>query len=92
MGIVCIGLSRDGQVTSFSFLLKAMGAWVTPMAGSGALGVLVMPEEKCGNCDKFIGGGDWNLCCTIKYDLCYENTPACGCFNRKTENKEDMVL
>ena len=31
----------------------------------------------CGTCKHFIGGGDWNLCCDLQYDLCYRHTPAC---------------
>lgn len=31
----------------------------------------------CGTCKHFIGGGDWNLGCDLKYDLCYEHTLAC---------------
>ena len=23
--------------------------------------------NKCGTCKHYIGGGDWNLCCTIKH-------------------------
>lgn len=40
----------------------------------------------CGTCANFIGGGDWNLCCTKKYDLCYRRTKACGMyeFSQKT--------
>ena len=32
---------------------------------------------KCGSCKHYLGGGDWNLCCDLKYDLCYEYTEAC---------------
>lgn len=31
----------------------------------------------CATCKHFIGAGDWNLCCDLKYDLCYKHTPAC---------------
>ena len=33
--------------------------------------------KTCGSCDKFLGGGDWSLCCKIKHDLTYEDSPAC---------------
>lgn len=23
--------------------------------------------NKCGTCKHFIGGGDWNLCCTVRH-------------------------
>lgn len=33
-----------------------------------------MSGKKCGQCDHFIGAGDWSLCCTemhwLTYDLC----------------------
>lgn len=32
----------------------------------------VIPTDTCVTCENFIGGGDWGLCCKIKYDLCYE--------------------
>jgi hypothetical protein len=44
--------------------------------------------ETCGDCQKFLGGGDWNLCCSEKHEnhpcgfLCYENSPACNKFKR----------
>lgn len=39
----------------------------------------------CKDCANFIGGGDWNLCCTVKqgYWLCYEDTKACEKFVEK---------
>lgn len=33
--------------------------------------------SKCGSCRYFIGGGDWNLCCSKDYYLHYEDSPAC---------------
>ena len=48
--------------------------------------------KTCGDCKKFIGGGDWNLCCTEKHEgypfgfLCYENTRACEKFAEKEQN------
>ena len=49
--------------------------------------------KTCGDCKKFIGGGDWNLCCTEKHEgypfgfLCYENTRACEKFAEKEQNE-----
>ena len=34
----------------------------------------------CDKCKHFRGWGDWGLCCDVKYDLCYEQTPACELF------------
>ena len=54
--------------------------------------------NKCGTCEHYIGGGDWNLCCTIKHPtpkeqengmtfifghLCYKNTDACDMYEPK---------
>lgn len=46
-----------------------------------------MPQIKrcCGSCRYFIGWGDWGLCCTIKEDLCYADTPACEDYTEKEE-------
>lgn len=33
--------------------------------------------DTCGSCKHYIGGGDWNLCCDLKYDLCYRFSEAC---------------
>lgn len=44
--------------------------------------------DTCGSCKHYIGGGDWNLCCSKKYDLCYETTPACDLY----EYSEAKVL
>ena len=52
----------------------------------------------CKQCEHFIGGGDWNLCCDIEHPtmkekeqgftflfghLCYEDTKACDMFKEK---------
>ncbi len=37
----------------------------------------------CESCKHFIGAGDWNLCCDLKYDLCYKYTPACTKYEPK---------
>lgn len=57
-----------------------------------------MTNNYCGECIHYMGGGDWDLCCSIphptlrereigiRYDfgfLCYENTPACEEFERR---------
>ena len=57
--------------------------------------------DKCGTCEHFIGGGDWNLCCKVKHPtpkeqgkgmtftfghLCYKNTDACDMYERKEKD------
>ena len=37
----------------------------------------------CRTCCHFIGGGDWSLCCDLKHDLCYRQTPACDQYERR---------
>ena len=34
-------------------------------------------KQTCGSCRHYIGGGDWNLCCDLMYDLCYRDTVGC---------------
>ena len=52
-------------------------------------------NKTCKDCTHFIGGGDWNLCCTESHDgypfgfLCYEDTPACEKFEEEVQN-DDM--
>ncbi len=41
-----------------------------------------LPYNACGNCKHFLGGGDWNLCCDVKYDLVYEQSEACESYER----------
>lgn len=44
-----------------------------------------MENKTCKDCDNFLGGGDWNLCCKNPPEdqvgwcgfLCYEDTAAC---------------
>ena len=42
-----------------------------------------MMHKTCKDCAHFIGGGDWNLCCTEHHEgypfgfLCYEDSPVC---------------
>ena len=53
-----------------------------------------MKDKKCKDCDNFMGGGDWNLCCKNPPEdqvgwcgfLCYEDTEACDNFKPKEEN------
>ena len=37
----------------------------------------------CASCKHYMGMGDWSLCCDLKHDLCYENTPACSRYEKK---------
>ena len=46
-----------------------------------------VPTDTCVTCENFIGGGDWGLCCKIKYDLCYECTPKCKDYKQKEVRK-----
>ena len=39
--------------------------------------------NKCNDCEHFVGGGDWGLCCDLKYDLVYESTEACELFEQR---------
>lgn len=43
--------------------------------------------RKCGECEKFVGMGDWDLCCKDSegYRLCYEETEACEKFVEVTD-------
>ena len=43
--------------------------------------------KTCCSCDKFIGWGDWSLCCKIKHDLVYEDTPACKEYEAKSDER-----
>lgn len=48
-------------------------------------------DKYCKDCKKFIGGGDWNLCCMEHHEgypfgfLCYEDTRACEKFVEKEQ-------
>ena len=57
--------------------------------------------NKCGTCKYYIGGGDWNLCCTVQHPtpkeqekgmtftfghFCYKNTDACDMYERKEKD------
>lgn len=58
-------------------------------------------DKVCGNCAYYMGGGDWDLCCTIQHPtqgeqtagvaysfghLCYEDTLACDMFKERLDN------
>ena len=49
-------------------------------------------EKTCGNCKYFIGGGDFGLCCTLKYDLTYEYSKICGDFEEGAHWKRQAYL
>lgn len=46
--------------------------------------------DVCGTCRHFIGGGDWNLCCTEMYDLCYRFTQACDKYEYSAEKMKEL--
>ena len=48
-------------------------------------------KQTCGSCRHYIGGGDWNLCCDLKYGLCYLDTIACDKyeFSQATIDREE---
>lgn len=41
------------------------------------------PRPTCETCEHYMGGGDWGLCCTESYDLCYEDTIVCERYEPK---------
>lgn len=51
-------------------------------------------SHTCSECEFFLGGGDWNLCCEKEHKgypcgfLCYEDTPVCEMFEKKKKKKE----
>ena len=52
-----------------------------------------MSEEKfCGNCKHFTGGGDFGTCCSLKYDLTYEDSEACDKFEEGIHWKRQAYL
>lgn len=61
--------------------------------------------KTCGQCNHFLGMGDWNLCCDIEHPtpkekeqgldfpfghLCYENSEACDAFEEDNNEKKNM--
>ena len=51
--------------------------------------------KTCKECSKFIGAGDFDLCCIETHEdylfgfLCYEDTPACEKFEEKKANNNE---
>ena len=50
-----------------------------------------MAKKTCKSCKHFIGAGDFNLCCTEMYGLCYEKTPACDKFEENIKKKIKQI-
>jgi hypothetical protein len=56
-------------------------------------------KAKCGNCEFFIGGGDWDLCCSNPPKdevswvgfLCYEDTEPCHNYKYKKRGEDNEV-
>ncbi len=56
-------------------------------------------NKTCKDCNNFLGGGDWNLCCKNPPKdkvswcgfLCYEYTPACENFKEKEHKDEQSI-
>lgn len=42
----------------------------------------------CKHCHHFIGYGDWDLCCRLKHELCYDDTEACEKFTPRVEYEQ----
>lgn len=72
-------------------LLIACHVTMHPRAVARALiaaGVTVDPNLKhCYQCKYFFGGGDFALCCSKKYELCYKETIACDKFKENLEQE-----
>ena len=55
-----------------------------------------MNQKTCKDCKYFLGMGDWDLCCSKKSGLCYENTVVCELFapeelERMKEDEKDNI-
>ena len=56
-------------------------------------------KAKCGNCEFFLGMGDWNLCCSNPPEdevswagfLCYGDTAPCHNYKYKKRGEADEV-
>lgn len=54
----------------------------------------IVLDKKCGTCNHYIGGGDWNLCCDIEHPdylygfLCYECTKACEKYEERKKKPD----
>ena len=44
----------------------------------------------CGTCRHFIGGGDYNLCCDLRFELCYRDTFACGMYEYSPDTEKRL--
>lgn len=46
----------------------------------------------CKDCESFLGGGDWDLCCAEEHPeypcgfLCYEDSSICDLFKNKNDS------
>lgn len=58
-------------------------------AQSDVSDALSKASKTCQTCHFFLGMGDWSLCCCLKHDLCYEDTPACSRFLPRIEKKKE---
>lgn len=81
-------IDKDSEQKLTELLIACNVTW-NPKAVAQALleaGVTLNPYSKhCYQCKNFLDGGDWNLCCSKKYDLCYKTTNACDMFDEKVE-------
>lgn len=55
-----------------------------------------IPKEKifhktCGNCKHYIGGGDFELCCTQFPELYYEDTPSCNFWEGNADKLIEII-
>ena len=51
-------------------------------------GVTVDPNLKhCYQCEHYLDCRDWNVCCSKRYEICYEATNACDLFEERTNDK-----
>ena len=77
----------DDSVRKLTELLIACNVTWNPKAVAETLlaaGVTLNPYSlHCYQCKHFLGGGDWCLCCDLKYDLCYKSSNACSKFEIK---------
>lgn len=75
---------NNDTVRKLTELLVACNVTFNPKAVAETLiqaGVTLNPYSKhCYQCKHFLGGGDWNLCCNLKYELCSKPDNACSDF------------
>lgn len=81
---------NNDTVRKLTELLVACNVTFNPKAVAETLiqaGVTLNPYSKhCYQCKHFLGGGDWNLCCNLKYELCYKPDNACSDFEEMESN------